>query len=85
MMIRLCKNCSNELDLNENSLCRNCSKGIIADRYWLDPQSELKKKRNELISLISKENRIIESCNALIRTYQKELEKITKSIYGGKS
>lgn len=46
------------------------------DRYWKDPNTELKKKQIELFNEIKRNMQVIEACKELIKSYQKELDEI---------
>ena len=48
------------------------------DRYWSDPNTELKKAKQELIDEIERHTHVIESCKELIKSYQKQLQDINK-------
>ena len=48
------------------------------DRYWRDPNTELKKAKQELIDEIERHTQVIESCKELIKIYQKQLQDINK-------
>ena len=48
------------------------------DRYWNDPNTELKSKKQELLNEIKRNKQVIEACEELIKSYQKQLQDINK-------